>query len=49
MWYMSDIPMEMSSRQLYMWLEVQERGQDRRYIFECYQPRYDTLGMMKNF
>lgn len=44
MWYLRDIPMEMSSRQLDMWLEVQERS----YIFECYQPRYDTLGVIKN-
>lgn len=41
--------MEMSSEQFDMWLEVHERAQDRRYIFECYQPRYNTLGVIKNF
>lgn len=38
---------EMFSRPLDIWLEVQERGQDRRYIFECHQPRYETLGVIK--
>ena len=37
----------MFSRPLDILLEVQERGQDRRYIFECHQPRYETLASDK--
>lgn len=38
---------EMFSRPLDIRLEVQERGQDRRYIFECHQPRCEALGVIK--
>lgn len=34
-------------RPLDIWLEVQERGWDRRNIFECHQPGYETPGVIK--
>lgn len=40
--------MEMFSRQLCIWLDVQERGPDKRHIFEYHQSVHETLRVMNN-
>lgn len=38
----------MFSRQLCIWLDVQERGPDKRHIFEYHQYVHETLRVMNN-
>ena len=41
-------PCEMFSRKLCIWLDVQERGPDKRHIFEYHLSVHETLRVMNN-